>query len=81
MGIGVGGYNGGGVATGVGVGMPIGPERVQTVYGANLVLTDIESGKIMWTSKVTTPASRDVNSQIDNIAQTGVEAAQKAGML
>jgi hypothetical protein len=35
----------------------------------------------MWTSKVTTPASRDVNAQIDNLAQTGVDAAQKAGML
>jgi hypothetical protein len=86
VGIGVGGYsgggwNGGGVGTGVGVGVPIGPESLQTVYGANLVLTDIESGKIMWTSKVTTPATRDVNSQIDNLAQTGVEAAQKAGML
>ena len=50
-------------------------------YGANLVLTDIESGRIMWTSKVTTAASRDVNAQIDKLAQSGVEAAQKAGML
>jgi hypothetical protein len=76
-----GGYGAGGVGAGVGVGVPVGPDRVETAYGANLVLTDIESGKIMWTSKVTTPASRDVNAQIDNLAQTGVDAAQKAGML
>jgi hypothetical protein len=76
-----GGYGAGGVGAGVGVGVPVGPDRVETAYGANLVLTDIESGKVMWTSKVTTPASRDVNAQIDNLAQTGVEAAQKAGML
>jgi hypothetical protein len=76
-----GGWGGGGVGAGVGVGVPVGPDRVETAYGANLVLTDIESGKVMWTGKVTTPASRDVNGQIDKLAQTGVEAAQKAGML
>ena len=75
-----GGY-GGGVGAGVGVGVPVGPDRVETAYGANLVLTDIETGRVMWTSKVTTPASRDVNAQIDKLAETGVEAAQKAGML
>ena len=81
VGFGMGGFGGGGVGAGVGVGVPVGPERVETAYGANLVLTDIESGKVMWTSKVTAPASRDVNTQIDKLAQTGVEAAQKAGML
>jgi hypothetical protein len=85
LGFGMGGFGGGsgagGVGAGVGVGVPVGPDRVETAYGANLVLTDIESGKVMWTSKVTTPASRDLNAQIDNLAQTGVEAAQKAGML
>ena len=85
VGIGVGGFGGGygagGVGAGVGVGVPVGPDRVETAYGANLVLTDIETGRVMWTSKVTTAASRDVNAQMDKLAQTGVEAAQKAGML
>jgi len=85
LGFGMGGFGGsgygGGVGAGVGVGVPVGPDRVEIAYGANLVLTDIETGRVMWTSKVTTPASRDVNAQIDNLAQTGVEAAQKAGML
>jgi len=76
-----GGYGAGGVGAGVGVGVPVGPDRVETAYGANLVLTDIETGRVMWTSKVTTAASRDVNAQMDKLAQTGVEAAQKAGML
>jgi hypothetical protein len=78
---GAGGWNRGGMGAGVGVAVPVGPERVDTAYGASIVLTDIATGRVMWTSKVTTPASRDVAGQIDKLAQTGVEAAQKAGML
>jgi hypothetical protein len=85
VGIGVGGFGGGGwnsgVGAGVGVGVPVGAGRVDTIYGANLVLTDIATGRVMWTSKVTTAASHDVAAQIDKLAQSSVEAAQKAGMI
>jgi hypothetical protein len=84
IGFGVGGYGagGGGVrSAGVGVAVPVGPEQVQTAYGANFVLTDVATGRVMWTSKVTTPVSSNVAGQMDNLAQSGVAAAQKAGML
>jgi hypothetical protein len=83
IGFGVGGYGGagGGVGAGVGVAVPVGPEQVETAYGANFVLTDVATGRVMWTSKVTTPVSRNVAGQMDNLAQSGVAAAQKAGML
>jgi len=84
IGFGVGGYGaaGGGVRTaGVGVAVPVGPEQVETAYGANFVLTDVATGRVMWTSKVTTPVSSNVAVQMDNLAQSGVAAAQKAGML
>ena len=84
IGFGVGGYGaaGGGVRrAGMGVAVPVGPEQVQTAYGANFVLTDVTTGRVMWTSKVTTPVSSNVAGQMDNLAQSGVAAAQKAGML
>jgi hypothetical protein len=53
---------------------------VNTAYGANLVLTDVATGKMMWTSKVITPASQNVNAQIGALAKVGVTAAQSAGL-
>lgn len=76
-----GGWSRSGVGGGVGVAVPVGNARVDTAYAANLVLTDVATGRMMWTSKVTTPASQDVAGQVGKLAQTGVEAAQKAGML
>lgn len=87
VGFGIGGFggsggwhSGGGVGTSVGVSMPVGGGGVTTAYAANMVLTDVASGRMMWTSKVTAPASKDVGAQIGKLAKTGIEAAQKAGM-
>jgi hypothetical protein len=87
VGFGIGGFggsggwhSGGGVGTSVGVSMPVGGGGVTTAYAASMVLTDVASGRMMWTSKVTAPASKDVGAQIGKLAKTGVEAAQKAGL-
>jgi hypothetical protein len=79
IGIGVGSW-GGSVGSSVGVSVPVGGERVNTAYGADLVLTDVASGRMMWTSKITTPASRDVNAQLAKLAKSGVDAAKQAGL-
>ena len=85
IGIGVGGFGGswggGGIGTGVGVSVPVGGSSVNTAYGANVGLTDVDSGKLMWTSKVGAPASSDVNGQINRLAKAAVDAAHKAGFL
>jgi hypothetical protein len=83
FGIGVGGGGGyhGGIGGGVGVSVPVGSERANTAYGADMSLTDVATGKLMWSGKVTTRASADVAEQIGKLAQTGVAAAQKAGVL
>jgi hypothetical protein len=87
IGIGIGGFGGSGgwgsgtaVGGGVGVSMPVGGAGVNRAYGANLVLTDVATGRMMWTSKVTTRASQDVNAQIGALAKTGVAAAHSAGL-
>jgi len=87
VGFGIGGFggsggwrSGGGVGAGVGVSVPVGSGQVNTAYAANMALTDVATGRLMWTGKVTTPATRDVDAQIRKLAKAGVEAAQKAGL-
>jgi hypothetical protein len=74
------GGGGGGVGAGVGVGVPVGSAQAATGYASDLVLTDVATGRLMWTSKATAPASQDVGRQIGELAKAGVEAAQKAGL-
>jgi len=85
IGVGVGTSVGWGSGTvvggGVGSSAPIGSTRVDNAYGASMVLTDIATGRMMWTMKATTPASQNVDAQIRELAKVGVEEAQKAGML
>jgi len=86
IGIGVGGYSSSGgyrgsTGTGgsVGIGLPVGGGQATTGYAANMVLTDVATVRLMWTSKVTTPASQNVGAQIGELARVGVEAARAAG--
>jgi hypothetical protein len=86
IGVGFGGFSsaGGwhrssGIGTGVGVAVPVGAESVTTAYGAHLTLTDVATGRLMWASKVTTPASSDIAEQVGKLVQAGREAAQQAG--
>jgi len=82
IGIGGWGWGGGGRSVsggGVGVGLPVGGGQVDTGYGAEIGLTDVATVRLMWTSKVTSPASGELSGQITEIAKTGVDAARKAG--
>lgn len=77
---GSGGFGGGSVRGGsVGIGFPFGGGQAMTGYGANMVLTDVASVRLMWTGKITTPASQSVTAQIGELARVGVEAARTAG--
>jgi hypothetical protein len=75
-----GGYRGGGVGGGVGVTAPAGSAQVTTGYAANSTLTDVGSGRLMWSAKATTPASQDVNTQVTELAKSVVGAAKQAGL-
>ncbi len=77
---GMGGWHSGGVGAGVGVSVPVGSDRTDTAYAANIVLTDVDSGRVMWTGKVAASGRQDINQQLDTIAQNAVAAAQRAGM-
>lgn len=79
--IGVGGF-GFGRHSGVGVGVeaPIGAGRVTSGYSANGRVTDVPSGRLVWTAKVTAPPSSDVNAQMGELSKAVLGAADKAGL-
>ena len=83
VGFGIGGFRmgggGGGVGTSVGMSAPVGSGQVMTGYAANSTLTDVASGRLMWTAKATTPPSKDVNEQMAKLAKAVADGAQKAG--
>jgi hypothetical protein len=88
VGFGIGGfgtsggwYRSSGVGGGIGVGFPVGGEQVNTAYAADMTLTDVETGRLMWTSRITTPASQDITEQVTQLVEVGVKSAQQAGYL
>lgn len=83
VGFGLGGFGigGGGVGVGVGMSAPIGGSRSEMSYGADGVLTDVASGRLVWTAKVSTATSSNVAAQIETLAKDLVDAARKSGVL
>jgi hypothetical protein len=84
VGFGIGGFGGSGrVGTGVGVGvsMPVGSAQSSMTYAASSTLTDVATGRPMWTGKASTPASSDVNAQLAALVKAVVDAVHKAGLL
>jgi hypothetical protein len=79
IGFGVGGWGSSG-AGGVGVSAPVGGGAVSSGYAANGTITDVESGRVMWTGRASAPASNDVNAQLAELARVVVTTAGKAGL-
>lgn len=79
--IGIGGF-GLGRSGGVGLGLeaPIGGGRVTSGYSANGRVTDVPSGRLVWTAKATAPPSSDINAQMGELSKAVLGAADKAGL-
>ena len=78
---GLGGFSwGSGVGGGVGVTVPTTGAQVNTAYAASGVLTDVGSGRMMWSAKATTPAQSNLNAQLADLARAMVGAARQAGL-
>ncbi|HSC65680.1 MAG TPA: hypothetical protein VLD35_18725 [Caldimonas sp.] len=79
--IGIGGFGfGSGGSAGVGVSAPVGGGRVTSGYSANGRVTDVPSGRLVWTAKATAPPSSDVNAQMSELSKLVLGAADKAGL-
>lgn len=82
VGIGVGGFGSGriGVGGGIGISLPIGGGGgAYSRHGLNGALTDVASGKLMWSGTATTVESGDAGAKLSELTRAVAEAAQKAG--
>jgi len=79
LGIGLGGF-GRGVGGGLGVSAPIGGGQVSQGYAASGRVTDVASGRLMWTARASSPASSDVNQQFSELSKSMLDAAGTAGL-
>lgn len=79
--IGIGGFGfGTGGSVGMGVSAPVGGGRVTAGYSANGRITDVASGRLVWTAKATSPPSADVNAQMAELSRIVLDAAGRAGV-
>lgn len=79
IGLGIGGFGGGRVGGGLGISLPIGGSSVSTSYGANTLLTDVASGRLMWTANTSAPSSSDPAGQVGDLVKAAMDGAKKAG--
>jgi hypothetical protein len=83
IGIGIGGFGGGyrsGGGVGFGVSAPLGAGGpAETGYGASASLTDVASGRLMWSARASAPPSSDVGQQLSELAGLLLDAARQAG--
>lgn len=79
LGIGLGGF-GRGVGGGVGVSAPIGGGQFSQGYAASGRVTDVASGRLMWTARASSPPSSDVNQQFTELSKSVLDAAASAGL-
>ena len=81
MSISIGGFGfGGNSGGGIGVSAPIGGGQVNSGYSANGRVTDVASGRLLWTARASTPPSSNISTQLSELSAAVLAAADKAGM-
>ncbi len=84
IGIGIGGFGGSyrsGGGIGVGVSAPVGAGAPpSTGYAASAGLTDVASGKLMWSGRASAAPSPDVGAQLGTLAALLLDAARQSGL-
>jgi len=84
IGIGIGGFGGSyrsGGSVGFGVSAPLGGAGpAETGWAATASLTDVASGRLMWSARASAPPSSDVAQQLSTLATLLLDAARQAGL-
>lgn len=81
MTVGIGGFGfGRHVGGGVGVAAPIGGGEVSAGYAANARVTDVATGRLMWTARASAPPSGDLTGQLAELSKQTLAAAAGAGL-
>lgn len=68
----------GGVGAGVGVAVPIGGGAAPPRYAADTRITDVASGRLVWSAKAGSPPAGDAGNQMGHLLQRLVGAAADA---
>ena len=81
MSVSLGGFGfGSRVGGGVGVSAPIGGGQVSAGYSANGRVTEVASGRLLWTARATAPPTSNLEGQVTELAATVLAAADKANL-
>ncbi|MEO5880834.1 MAG: hypothetical protein ABIQ06_00320 [Caldimonas sp.] len=79
--VGIGGFGfGRSSAVGVGVAAPIGGGRVIIGYAANGRVTDVGTGRLVWSASASTAPSSEIDNQLGELSKTVFGAADKSGL-
>lgn len=78
IGLGAFGLGGGSVRGGVGVSAPIAGGQPSYGFALSSRVTDVRSGRVVWTARASTPPSSDVNAQLTELTRSLFGAADKA---
>lgn len=79
--IGIGGFGfGRHSAGGLGVSLPVGGGEISAGYAANGRVTDVASGRMLWTARAASPPSTDVNRQLADLSKAVLDAAARDGL-
>ena len=79
IGIGGVGYRGSS-SVGVGVAAPVGGGRVIMGYAANGRITDVGTGRLVWSASASTAPSSELEVQLGELSKTVFGAADKSGL-
>ena len=74
------GYGSKGGGVGVGVSAPVGGGRVTMGYAANGRVTDVGSGKLVFSASASTSPSSDLDLQLSELSKTVFGAADRSGL-
>ena len=79
--IGIGGFGfGRNSAIGGGVSAPIGSDRITTGFAASGRITDVASGKLLWTAREAPPPTGDLRGHMADLSAAVLDSAQRAGL-
>ena len=67
-------------AAGVGVSAPLGGGRVKTGFAANGRVTDVSTGRLVWTASAAAQPSADLGAQFGALSKVVLDSAEKAGL-
>ena len=80
VGIGGFGYGSRGGGVGVGVSAPVGGGQVTMGYAASGRVTEVGTGRLVWSASASTTPSSEIELQVSELSKTVLDAAQKSGL-